>query len=137
MGCDSQYKDSVQLFIEQIDVIKRLANDYPNDLKFVTDAAGKESISSSAKNGQLRGGYRFSTWSLKFSFFSGLESAFQEHRIGSIIGVESGHAIGSSLGVLRTLYELGARYMTLTHSCNTPWYDYWGHNVLQSKLYIP
>ena len=53
MGCDSQYKDSVQLFIEQIDVIKRLANDYPNDLKFVTDAAGKESILSSAKNGQL------------------------------------------------------------------------------------
>ena len=53
MGCDSQYKDSVQLFIEQIDVIKRLANDYPNDLKFVTDAAGKESISSSAKNGKL------------------------------------------------------------------------------------
>ena len=53
MGCDSQYKDSVQLFIEQIDVIKRLANDYPNDLKFVTDAAGKESISNSAKNGQL------------------------------------------------------------------------------------
>ena len=53
MGCDSQFKDSVQLFIEQIDVIKRLANDYPNDLKFVTDAAGKESISSSAKNGQL------------------------------------------------------------------------------------
>ena len=53
MGCDSQYKDSVQLFIEQIDVIKRLANDYPNDLKFVTDAAGKESISSPAKNGHL------------------------------------------------------------------------------------
>merc|ERR1712141_444175 len=40
-----------------------------------------------------------------------------------MIGVESGHAIGSSLGVLRTLYELGARYMTLTHSCNTPWAD--------------
>ena len=53
MGCDSQYKDSVQLFIEQIDVIKRLVNDYPDDLQFVTDAAGKESISSSAKNGQL------------------------------------------------------------------------------------
>ena len=52
MGCDSQYKDSVQLFIEQIDVIKRLVNDYPDDLQFVTDAAGKESISSSARNGQ-------------------------------------------------------------------------------------
>ena len=40
MGCDSQYKDAVQLFIEQIDVTKRLAAKYPNDLQFVTDVAG-------------------------------------------------------------------------------------------------
>ena len=53
--------------------------------------------------------------------FIGLEKVFKEKKIGSMIGVESGHAIGSSLAVLRTLYELGARYMTLTHSCNTPW----------------
>ena len=41
MGCNSQYKDAVPLFLEQIDTIKRLINDYPNDLEFVTDAAGK------------------------------------------------------------------------------------------------
>ena len=41
MGCDSQYKDAVPLFLEQIDIIKRLVIDYPNDLQFVTDAAGK------------------------------------------------------------------------------------------------
>ena len=52
----------------------------------------------------------------------GLEKAITEKKLGSMIGVESGHAIGSSIAVLRTIYELGGRYMTLTHSCNTPWY---------------
>ena len=47
MGCDSQFKDSVKLFIEQIDVIKRLAAAYPDDLTFVTDAKGIIAIHSS------------------------------------------------------------------------------------------
>ena len=53
----------------------------------------------------------------------GIESAFKSGKIASLVGVESGHAIGSSLAVLRTIYDAGARYMTLTHSCNTPWAD--------------
>ncbi len=52
-----------------------------------------------------------------------IESAFRQHRIASLIGVEGGHSIGSSLGVLRQLYQAGARYMTITHSKNTPWAD--------------
>ena len=44
-------------------------------------------------------------------------------RIASLIGVEGGHSIGNSLAVLRQLYALGARYMTITHSDNTDWAD--------------
>ena len=52
-----------------------------------------------------------------------IEAAFKQHRIASLIGMEGGHSIGSSLGVLRHMYRAGARYMTITHSKNTPWAD--------------
>ena len=52
-----------------------------------------------------------------------IEAAFKQRRIASLIGVEGGHSIGSSLGVLRQMYRAGARYMTITHSKNTPWAD--------------
>jgi membrane dipeptidase len=44
-------------------------------------------------------------------------------RIASMIGVEGGHSIGSSLGALRVLARLGAGYLTLTHNDDTPWAD--------------
>jgi membrane dipeptidase len=44
-------------------------------------------------------------------------------RIACLIGVEGGHQIDNSLAALRAYYDLGVRYMTLTHAINTAWAD--------------
>src|SRR5690242_14367922 len=52
-----------------------------------------------------------------------IERAFKRHRVASLLGMEGGHAIENSLGVLRAYYALGARYMTLTHNVTLDWAD--------------
>ena len=49
--------------------------------------------------------------------------AHQAGRIASLIGIEGGHQIDDSLPVLRDMYVLGARYMTLTHTLDNDWAD--------------
>ena len=49
--------------------------------------------------------------------------AFKAGKIGSMLGMEGGHAIENSLEVLRAYYNLGARYMTLTHNVTLDWAD--------------
>jgi membrane dipeptidase len=52
-----------------------------------------------------------------------VERVAADGRVASLIGVEGGHSIGSSLDTLRRLAELGAGYVTLTHADDTPWAD--------------
>jgi membrane dipeptidase len=48
---------------------------------------------------------------------------FKQGKIASFMGMEGGHAIENSLGALRAFYDLGARYMTLTHNVTLDWAD--------------
>ncbi len=52
-----------------------------------------------------------------------VEQVFASGRVASLLGAEGGHAIAGSLGVLRMLYALGVRYLTLTHNANVGWAD--------------
>ena len=48
---------------------------------------------------------------------------FRQGKVGSLLGMEGGHAIENSLGALRAFYGTGVRYMTLTHNVTTDWAD--------------
>jgi membrane dipeptidase len=52
-----------------------------------------------------------------------IEQANRAGKIASLLGMEGGHAIENSLGALRMYYDLGARYMTLTHNVTLDWAD--------------
>ncbi|RSS79779.1 dipeptidase [Streptomyces sp. WAC06614] len=52
-----------------------------------------------------------------------MEAARATGRIASLMGAEGGHSIDNSLATLRALYQLGVRYMTLTHNDNVDWAD--------------
>ncbi|KAG1727610.1 membrane dipeptidase-domain-containing protein [Suillus lakei] len=54
---------------------------------------------------------------------SGIKSAIRDRKIASILGVEGAHQLGNSIAVLRQYYELGVRYVTLTHSCHNAFAD--------------
>ncbi len=78
--------------MEQIDFVKRLCDEYPDHLVFVKSADEASNVFSSNKG----------------------------KKISVTMGVEGLHQIDLSLGVLRLYYELGVRYVTLTHNGDNP-----------------
>lgn len=52
-----------------------------------------------------------------------IEREFKRGKIASLLGMEGGHVIENSLGALRAYYDLGARYLTLTHNVTLDWAD--------------
>jgi membrane dipeptidase len=83
---------AVEMTLEQIDLVKRMAAAWPATFEMAYTAAEVERIHKAGK-------------------------------IACLIGIEGGHQIDADLAVLRQMYALGARYMTLTHTLDTPWAD--------------
>jgi microsomal dipeptidase-like Zn-dependent dipeptidase len=132
--CQSQNLDAVQITLEQIDLIHRLIAKYPDDMKLALTADGEWTKL------KLHWNTRSTDWTLFYCmFFQDIVKAHKEGKIASLIAVEGGHSIGDSLATLRAFYDLGVRYMTLTHSCNTAWSvitEKNCHRIFESNSYL-
>lgn len=65
---------------------------------------------------------------------SDIERVFASGKIASLLGIEGGHVIENSLGALRAFYQMGVRYMGLTHWGNTDWADSGTDDVVWNGL---
>ena len=54
---------------------------------------------------------------------SDIKKIVGQGKIASMIGIEGGYSIEESIPMIKIYYDLGVRYMTLTHSKTTKWAD--------------
>ncbi|KAI0129294.1 putative dipeptidase [Hypoxylon sp. NC0597] len=96
---DENYAPSVQLTLQQIDLMTRLQSAYPNDFSGIP-VDSKAAI-----------------------------AAFKKGKLISPLGIEGLHQIGNSVANLRRFYSMGVRYATLTHNCGNIFADaaLWEH----------
>ncbi|OJD23252.1 hypothetical protein ACJ73_05395 [Blastomyces percursus] len=90
---DETHQDTVHDTFQQIDLVHRLANEFPQHLR----------IASSSND----------VWT----------NFANSDTISSFIGVEGLHQIGNSASILRMYHRLGVRYVSLTHSCHNKYAD--------------
>lgn len=103
---DDLYAESVHQTLQQIDLVKRLIKNFPNDLQLTTSS---RCLSTCTRSRHYECG---NEW-----------RSHEKSPIFSMIGAEGLHQIGNSASTLRLYYELGVRYVTLTHGCNNKYAD--------------
>ena len=89
---------AIQYTIEQIDFVKRMIKKYPTHMELASTSNDIERIYKERAEGKSK-------------------------KIACMMGMEGGHQINASMGTLRMMYELGVRYMTLTHNGGPGWAD--------------
>ncbi|EPS37067.1 hypothetical protein H072_9320 [Dactylellina haptotyla CBS 200.50] len=92
---DEVYYESIHDTIQQIDVTKRMVRAFPDHFGWATSARDFEHIFKSSRG----------------------------KKVASVLGIEGLHQIGNSPAAIRLFYEVGVRYITLTHNCNNRYAD--------------
>src|SRR5712692_11387289 len=98
--------------LEQIDLVHRLCGKYSRTFSLALTAADVERNFKAARGNAT-----------SLNYERPRATATRDSKISCLIGIEGGHAIENSLGALRMFYELGVRYMTLTHWETIDWAD--------------